>query len=542
MSSRALRSKAKIKVIPTRSYSASLRGSKQREPFLSLDSTKKTLTTKEKTTRGTRGRPPKKQVPKPKVEDNVDNEHEENITEAENIDFHVIKKEPELKEELQGETGDDESNVQEVAQQSQEDIEVSKQEEEPSYEQEQEPLKSSPQEVTTVPPIKRKRGRPRKTELSQTDTIPNIAKKPKKERVPTPPVVVKEEQKPVSPEIPRRKPRMASLNALAKVNAVLDIYRFEKLKDMIDEQSSYLEIVGNKKEKEMKSNKKQEKIEDKVEVKLESKTISETRELKLENVTVIESEEEYEEVFVCPSPSPEPPSPPEMNTQSIQTENIHHCKGVQTQRIQFVGDHHSPVKTLCTCYPSNKNNELKNHHVKTNFVESGFPIHVRSTVLAQTPAYTVALPMLKTHKCPKTENLHNLANAGAITANVSSMLDRCISRTLFQHNYYPECAKLAQMSAQKEAIEKKKRLAELAQQRIEQKKNAQRLVIPSLHCEPISISIPTSENYQKDIANKQITKKSHKKKTKEKIQFQEPVKKQVSFCQTIYCCIILQMY
>jgi len=540
MSSRALRSKAKIKVIPTRSYSASLRGSKQKEPFLSLDSTKKTTPNKEKTTRGTRGRPPKKQVPSPKAEkEKSSNEQDDTMTEAENIDFQVIKKEPDVKEEPQSKFVDNESNnVQEVTQENHEN-EDSNQDENQTHEgtvseeqalegtmNEEEPSKSSPKELTIVPPLKRKRGRPRKTEFLQTDTVENIAKKPKTERVPTPPVVIKEEQKPISPEPPRRKPRMASLNALAKVNAVLDIYRFEKLKDIIDEQSSYVDTVDIKKEKEMKSNNKKQEKTDKIDVKIESKTVCETREMKAEEVTVIEDEEEedYEEVFVCPSPDP-PTPPPEMITQSIQTENIHHCKSVQTERVIFV-DNRSTVKTLCTCYASNKKNELKHQHVKTNFTESGFPIHIRSTVLAHTPSYTVALPIVKTHKCPRTENTHNLTNIGGITANVTSMLDRCISRTLFQHNYYPECTKLAQMSAQKKAIEKQKRLAELAQQRIDQKKNAERLVIPSLHCEPISISIPTSDNYQNDITNKQVAKKSYKKKTKEKVQV--PVKKQES--------------
>lgn len=529
MPSRAsLRSKGRIKIIPTRSNSISLRNSKQRETFVSLDST----TSKKRKERAARSNVKKEdsaarsnikkddsatQEMLPAISASGIEETTRDLNPSKSVTSEVHstcnpenEPSPNTEDENKRNEGDAKVNVV-----KNEDIEtvVVKTEESP---------------LVVVLPVKRKRGRPRKmeskavTQTSKTVFDEPITKKIKKERTPTPPCVKKDELPPLSPPTPppiRRKPRMASLNAIAKVNAVLENYRFEKIKSNLEKQqmqlinSQIIEIKNSKKDNAEKNvNKKQIKTHPKhLEMKLSN---GEDTEIDIENLGDISQDEkdepeEEDNVFVSPSP---PQSPPEKISQSIQTEDFQCSKSVQTEFIKFPSiNSASLIKTLCTCCPKAEKRFVK------PLSPTDFPVHVRSTVLAKTPVHTVAFPIIKNHVCSTQTNV--IYKGMNLTGNISFLLDQCLNRTLYHKSNYPDCNKLRKISEQKKLLDKKRRLAELTQQRLEKKKNAQRLVIPSLDCEPISISIPVSDNYQNgsQSSKKLLNKKSQKLKVEEPI-------------------------
>ena len=541
MPSRAsLRSKGRIKIIPTRSNSISLRNSKQRETFVSLDSTSKKR--KERTTRTNIKKEDstiqeKLQV---KASSAVEATSEVNSSEdsCKKIVNKITKKDDPVtttspKKESPPDTENENSKIvvenegdrtvvkndnDKIVITDEDNKTVVKNEDNKTAVKTEEPL------LESVLPVKRKRGRPRKSEVktamqtSKTALVePPVNKKIKRERTPTPPCTKQEDSPPPSPPT-RRKPRMASLNAIAKVNAVLENYRFEKIKSNFEKQQ--LQLINSQMEKDNKKDniekniKKPMKTHSKhVEMKLSN---GEDTEINIENLGYISQDEkdqleEEDNVFVSPSPLP-PPPPPEQADQSIQTEVFQYSKSVQTEIIKFPNiNSASLIKTLCTCCLKAEKRFAK------PLSSTGFPVHVRSTVLAKTPVHTVAIPIIKNHVCSTQANeVYKEIN---LTSNISFLLDRCLNRTLFHKSNYPDFNKLRKMSEQKKLLDKKRRLAELTQQRLEKKKNAQRLVIPSLDCEPISISIPVSGSYRN---GSQSSKKCLNKKT-QKLKIEKPI-------------------
>ena len=477
---RSSRSKGRIKVIPTRSNSISLRNSKQRETFVSLDSTNKKR--KDRATRSTVKDTHQEKLPAKSLKVYQLNEIpcKNDVKESAKKDDTISTMKPNnTKKELSSSLNTNENSKNVVGNE-----ELS---------------------LVTNLPVKRKRGRPRKSETitQQTRIVEPLAtKEAKKERTPSPPCLKQEDSPPPSPPA-RRKPRMASLNAIAKVNAVLENYRFEKIKSNLEKQSL---LVNNR----QPNNDKKENVEKNsfkpiknhlkhVEMKLSKKEDAEIDIEELDDTTQEKDQPHEDNVFTNPVS-------PEQNSQSIQTETYHYSKSVQTEVINFPSiNSASLIETICTCSRSEK-------RFVTPLSSSDFPVHVRSTVLAKTPAHTVAIPIIKNHICSQTNEVYK-----GITDNISFLLDQCLNRTLYHKTNYPDCNKLRKISEQKESLDNKRRLTELKHQRLEQKKNAQRLVIPSLDCEPISISIPVSGTYRNGLqsSKKPATKKVQKLKVEE---------------------------
>ena len=533
MASRTLRSNAKFKVIPTRSYSAALRNSKQKEPtFLSLANSKKqTLSGKERNSRSSNNAP-KGFTPPPKGKSGAKQQPAPPLVKEQN-------ESGEMKPTSETSSNDDKNNdkVCEGISTTQCNIPIDKTEidnakksgattETSNPRKRGRPGKQASEKASenvvdaseTVVVAKRKRGRPKKTEkmvreISEDVLPPNDSKRVKKGRIEWEEnelaTIERSEASPPPASSPRRKPRMASLNALAKVNAVLENYRFERTKEIVENIVQMEDSRGAKDEQKKKIKEKVAETKVKVEVQEEEEgeemdPLSDDEELitprdcsQLNDEATVE--EDVEEVFLSPSPPPVPP--PEMLDQAIQTEECTESRALQTESFVFPSGGDAHAQTLCTCRHHHMSSDRRKFPSKYDlaYQQSGdVPIHVRSTVLAHTPSHTLALPLIKAHHLPLDGTVHVYSG---MTENISNLLDRCLKRSFSQKNVYPVCAKLVQISTQKEAREKKKRLAEMAQQRLEQKKNAQRLVIPSLHCEPISISIPSSK-YPKDSVSK----------------------------------------
>ena len=508
--SRAMRSKARgrIKIIPTRSHSVSLRNSKQRETFVSLETTSRKKKDYNKTNRlsVTFTHPGDELLPESTAEEstqlneigpkeNVGKENESTLQ----INKDLLSSVETIKVEKTG-------------------SELSKTEPAINKEIKDENVKTELPGSVPELPVKRKRGRPRKSEstapkLSQPTTkLAPMAKKIKKERTPTPPL--KQEDSPPSPPAARRKPRMASLNAIAKVNAVLENYRFEKMKANFEKQAMVNDQYPTKTTKSCGSKMKEVNKDSKIVVgkyhSKKTKNVGRPKEQGVLSVLNDDSEVDVEgldnqleedNVFVIPSP--------QKINQSIQTDfDLPKSKFVQTEVFKYPNGHLlTPRETVCTCCPRSGQPQFPT-------APTDFPLHVRSSILAKNPTHTLAIPIIKTHVCSKTKN--NVCKG--ITDNISLFLDRCINRTLFHKTNYPECNQLRKLSEQKDALEKKRRLAELTHQRMEQKKNAQRLVIPSLDCEPISISIPVSNSYQNGLQSNRERLNSRKSENKTKIE------------------------
>jgi len=266
-------------------------------------------------------------------------------------------------------------------------------------------------EVVVV--AKRKRGRPKKTEKTIQEISERVStndnkrmKREKTDRKEIEPIII-ERGEASSPVPVKRKPRMASLNALAKVNAVLENYRFERTKDIaenivkIEDDRSTKDEIRKIKVKVLEPKVKVEDEEEEEEEEIEplvsdDEDLITPRDCSQFNDEDTAEEENVEEVFLAPSP---PPPPPVMLDQAIQTDKCTQSRALQTERFVFPIGEDAHAQTFCTCHHHHqKSGERRKFHSKYDLVyqqSGGAPLHVRSTVLAQTPSHTLALPIIK---------------------------------------------------------------------------------------------------------------------------------------------------
>lgn len=390
--------------------------------------------------------------------------------------------------------------------------------------------------TSTDAPVKRKRGRPRNSTLQSNlkkkkpNTEDGIDKVVKKSETKNNTVEAdSKENKNIEPPLLRRQPRMASLNAIAKVNAVLESYRTDKSKENVELDKKIEDDKISKQNKTEKQNNKNllpgqttaskstGRKSEKKDVTSIFKKPSRTGNNILSDIVTQDSsnsdddvDEEVEEEI----PTAEIVLPAVMLDQAVQTDVCHSNKEIQTETVIFPKDR---SMSFCTCKKTPSVVGFYNKYPTTDY-SFGHSIHVKGTVLAHCNSHTLAVPIVKRHRYFDDSNQYTYQGA---TDKINSILDHCIKRNFSHKSSYPVCTKLLYVASQNKAAVEKQKLAELSACRTGKKESSlDNIVIPTLNVEPISI--PNSK-LQKLSTN---AKKAHTNKIKlQKMKY--PLKKKV---------------
>ena len=262
-----------------------------------------------------------------------------------------------------------------------------------------------------------------------------------------------------------RRPRMASLNAKAKVNAVLDCFKPDAKKDVVFKR---VEAPQHKKEKVI-TRKAIKFLENEMKNEVDvcqsneivhSNKMNDNETLPTENslVSILKTEERNssvknqhrdEQVQQELSPITEAinqckseKSKIETVEKSVQTDLHHKYSQTNDADVFLFG-----TKTICTCGTGSTKIEddyLYEKHTKSS------PIYIKSNVFVHSKAHTLAIPLIKRHFYFKDSKEHQIPTAPLV--NITQLQSDCLSNVFLQH--YPLNAKLMFIASQLNGIKK----------------------------------------------------------------------------------------
>lgn len=334
-------------------------------------------------------------------------------------------------------------------------------------------LNSTPDIKEEVSNAKRKRGRPRNPDsannkVPKTDLVDNVKKK-KVEKV------QENNQQEDKAEPSRRKPRIASLNAMAKVNAVLDNYRPQSKKDIL----AVIQEIDKKCDEENQKLQFEQILEEKIEEDVFEEIQEDKKKEEVTSEKNDKNDKNGEEKTVQSDDVHEQIKLAIMEDKEIQTEVIH--KSVQTDMTNFPSNN----TTLCTCQKKRNGDMLSYYSPQLSYKEYlRDPIHIKSSVLARTKTHSIAVPVLKRHILWNKSN--DFLEHVDMTSNITCLVDSCIGNTLMK-NTLP-CSKLMYLASYKEKSIEDQELNDF--KNVSHKKNSKKqtgLLVPSLNYAPISV-------------------------------------------------------
>lgn len=334
-------------------------------------------------------------------------------------------------------------------------------------------LNSTPDIKEEVSNAKRKRGRPRNPDsannkVPKTDLVDNVKKK-KVEKV------QENNQQEDKAEPSRRKPRIASLNAMAKVNAVLDNYRPQSKKDIL----AVIQEIDKKCDEENQKLQFEQILEEKIEEDVFEEIQEDKKKEEVASEKNDKNDKNGEEKTVQSDDVHEQIKLAIMEDKEIQTEVIH--KSVQTDMTNFPSNN----TTLCTCQKKRNGDMLSYYSPQLSYKEYlRDPIHIKSSVLARTKTHSIAVPVLKRHILWNKSN--DFLEHVDMTSNITCLVDSCIGNTLMK-NTLP-CSKLMYLASYKEKSIEDQELDDF--KNVSHKKNSKKqtgLLVPSLNYAPISV-------------------------------------------------------
>ena len=262
-----------------------------------------------------------------------------------------------------------------------------------------------------------------------------------------------------------RRPRMASLNAKAKVNAVLDCFKPDAKKDVVFKRvepplHKKDKVITRKAIRFLESDIKNENDEFQSNEIVHSNKMNETETLTAENSPVSDLKIEERNSTVKKQPGDEQVQ----QELSPITEAISQCKNekskIETVEKSVQTDLHHKysqtndadlflfgTKTICTC--ATESTKIEDDYLYEKHTKSS-PIYIKSNVFVHSKAHTLAIPLIKRHFYFQDSKEHLFPTTPLV--NITQLQSDCLSNVFLQH--YPLNAKLMFIASQLNGIKK----------------------------------------------------------------------------------------
>lgn len=263
-----------------------------------------------------------------------------------------------------------------------------------------------------------------------------------------------------------RRPRMASLNAKAKVNAVLDCFKPDAKKDVVCkrvEQPLHKKdkVITRKAIKFLESEIKNEIDECQSNDIVHNNKMNENEILTAENSPVSDLKIEERNSTVKKEPGDKQV---QQELSPITEEAISQCKNekikIETVEKSIQTDLHHKysqtndadvflfgTKTVCTC--GRESAKIENDYLYEKHTRSS-PLYIKSNVFVHSKTHTLAIPLIKRHFYLKDSRERLFPTTSPV--NITQLQSDCLNNVFLQH--YPLNAKLMFIASQLNGIKK----------------------------------------------------------------------------------------